>query len=758
MEFNLVDDITQFGLTGSLLVKNEAGSLNMLVNNHTNFQAIIIISVQDNESFTYKLEPYIFEIVDIKPVKYGDDPTPYYNFTLESELSFIARTHHWVSVLKFDQGIKTSPSYEAVYECLLNYFKRYISVSSNKQFYLEKDIYFVEGAPDTHELVEATLKKIPGDSTIAEAMHIIGQDACTSVWAEEDMEKEFQVFSQGAIYVPMFFRDEYADMQNMYVRAYEGVDHDDKTDSGSGTENSAGDATGQNNNDGQTAGAAQGTTTDQSAAAGSNNAAAVAAATAAQSQGGNSSGSGSNTATQSSGGQTTAGSKNNTAPSNGGGQAAGGNSLNISSQLAAATAAVRTAVNITASTIPASGQTSTAQQPATQQLASGNPQQNTTQTPASQHQAQPSAAGMVSADPATAINTGGQTAAQGAAAVSATSTTGQTSETQKENLTQSSKDYIAALLGDSTQKTPLYEHIDSDNTTEVQEAISGDSATASETYMVRRHYFLRNMYMPFDLAFKKEGFSIIFESFNPTYKVDEKGEMTVSDDEANYAPMYGYANSGLDDYRAYPIDNRASSTFWKNMIFCFVKGTGTGSSLVYFDWIYRYYHYNFLKTHKHQDSKILNIIPAFYTLQTSLKNAIKTASEKNKSELEANYKDFCELNSNLFILDSESPAKEIQFHIGKMLASFVLLNNSAEFVAPGKLFRRPNEIIKLNRSSNPPADDEENADLTSVEPNYIYTNNRDSNTTMLYVRQVVHMFKNNEYTNKIVGNKIYDLV
>lgn len=263
------------------------------------------------------------------------------------------------------------------------------------------------------------------------------------------------------------------------------------------------------------------------------------------------------------------------------------------------------------------------------------------------------------------------------------------------------------------------------------------------------------MYMPFQLAFGSKGKHIIFESFNPVMIPEKNGSNKLAPEELKYSSILGYTQTVLDNFVVYPIDNNASSTFWKNMIFSYTQGAGTGSSLVYFDWVYMYYHYNFLRTQIQQDGKYLNVLPSFYHVQKKMKEKINAAADdKDKNEAEADFKEFSELNSNLFVLDSESPIKEIQFHIGKMLASFILLNTGYEFSVPGKILRRPNEIIKINKSS---VESEDFGDaLKLTEPNTIYTTNSDSNTMMMYVRRVVHQFKNNNYTNRIFGNRIYD--
>lgn len=692
-EISIIDDATEFGLTAGMNFKNENGVLNLVINNHTLYQVVMIISFQDGISETYKLEPYIFDIVEMKPYTIAGDNTQYYEAILESDLTFLARTHHWVSLLKFDQSIKSAHSYEDVFQCILNYFKRHISVSSNKQLHLSKDLYFVDGSPDTHELVEATLKKIPGDSTIYEAVQIIMQDACTSVWAESDMAQTFQTFNQGAIYVPIFFRDEYSDLRDFYIQVFEGKAHDDLVAAPTAT---------------PTGDTASG---EQSSSTGDN--------------------------------------QQNANPVNpeGGGK-------NVDEKQSSTGEAV------------------------TDKAKDESPKPTTEDKPNDTK-------GLASASAETSVNTGGQGAA-GIAAVSDTAkpetpaktgeqptpaptnadtstATGNTSSNQTTSSAGSTSGANSSSTGDSNNKgkLPLREIIDNDKPTSVQKAVKDEEANTGTTTLVRRHYFLRNMYMPFQMAFADKDVSVIYESFNPEVikSSETKNENKLAPKEEKYAPILGYAETGFDGFISYPINNKISSTFWKNMVFCYVKGTGTGSSLVYFDWIYRYYHYNFLKTHKHKDGKYLNITPAFYLLQQSLKSDIKKAADDKKSDLESNYKEFCELNSNLFILSSEAPAKEIQFHIGKMLTSFVLLNSAVEFNVPGKIFRRPNEIIKVNKTSNPSSDDkDDNIDLISIDSNAMYTDRNSSNSALLYVRRVTHSFKGTSYMNKIYANRIYDVL
>ena len=93
---------------------------------------------------------------------------------------------------------------------------------------------------------------------------------------------------------------------------------------------------------------------------------------------------------------------------------------------------------------------------------------------------------------------------------------------------------------------------------------------------------------------------------------------------------------------------------------------------------------------------------------------------------------------------------ETQYHLGKMLTSFIMLNTSYSYVIEGSLFRRPNEIVKINRHIG-----KTNANI-DPNPNFPSGLKHDSKYTMVYVTNVKHQFKGTSFLNVISANKIYD--
>lgn len=213
-ELSIIDEIASFGPKGSMLINNSAGALNHIIHNHTIYQVVVIIS-QEGDSGQMKYEPYIFDITSIKPIAGKTGFNEKFMISLENEVEFIMKTHHWVSLLKFyNSQLSSATTYEAVWNIILDYVRKYINVTSNKTYYLEKNLFFANNGDDVNELIKATLKKIPGNATIHQAVSIISLDACSKVDPANDMESKFQIFTDGSITVPLFFRDEYSDLQN----------------------------------------------------------------------------------------------------------------------------------------------------------------------------------------------------------------------------------------------------------------------------------------------------------------------------------------------------------------------------------------------------------------------------------------------------------------------------------------------------------------------------------------------------------------
>jgi hypothetical protein len=106
---------------------------------------------------------------------------------------------------------------------------------------------------------------------------------------------------------------------------------------------------------------------------------------------------------------------------------------------------------------------------------------------------------------------------------------------------------------------------------------------------------------------------------------------------------------------------------------------------------------------------------------------------------------FDEYNSYTVVLKTSDTTNEALREMGKNLASLVLLNDTYSLSLIGNIRRRPNEIIKINVG-----------DLTQGQESQIplYTNLNQDSSIFIYVRKVTHVFKGDEYINKIVASKI----
>lgn len=295
------------------------------------------------------------------------------------------------------------------------------------------------------------------------------------------------------------------------------------------------------------------------------------------------------------------------------------------------------------------------------------------------------------------------------------------------------------------------------------------------TSVLLRTMFKRNISMPFYFAFGKD--KIIFESLNPdTDKEKENNNsntlVTKSDEEQEFNCILGQRVSPISSMTTNFMDMTVNNNKWKNMIFIYEsQDKGDGNFLLKFDWLFNLYNDVFLGQKFSKEKIITNILPDFYInekiglingsitkegankksasepAQIATESGIETDSEENSVELTE--KDFHEYNSNTFLIRSDNPTKETQYYVGKMLTSFIMLNTSYNYKIEGSLFRRPNEIVKINRHID---------QLGATDPNSSAPSGVDAKSkyTMVYVTNVKHMFKSKSYMNIVHANKIYD--
>lgn len=252
-----------------------------------------------------------------------------------------------------------------------------------------------------------------------------------------------------------------------------------------------------------------------------------------------------------------------------------------------------------------------------------------------------------------------------------------------------------------------------------------DASYQGSDGIFRRDFFLRDIFMPFALAFSQKD-SIIFESINP--HVDDTGNL--ADDENQFQCMNGRHQTEISNFTSQNINMEHIKKKWKNIIFVSTGADNNSSCLVYFNWIYNYFRDVFMG-----GKFALNVMPDFY-------------AKLCREGVSLDYKEaFEEANAYVKALQSEDPVTEALVEIGKNVASFVLLNTSYSFNMRGNLLFRPNEIIKLNKNKK----DDSNQETSFT------TDMSNSDYVLLYVSNVTHIFNGKSYTNRVMCNKIYEI-
>lgn len=256
----------------------------------------------------------------------------------------------------------------------------------------------------------------------------------------------------------------------------------------------------------------------------------------------------------------------------------------------------------------------------------------------------------------------------------------------------------------------------------------------SSLTLALRNITMRDFFMPFYLCFSytDKGGPYIFEDIN-----DGKIPMST---------LNGKINDNLQSLTFHSIDKATVDKRWKNAIFLSVNGSGSDCTLIFFDWFYKFFLKAFLNSSKVGGTSkyISNVIPDFYLF--SLRHGIGYAADAKEKTFNNM---FDEYNAYTVALDTKDTANEALREMGKNLASLVLLNDSFKLSLKGNLFRRPNEIIRLNV-----ADQQGGTDMQLP----IFTNLSGDSSLFVYIRQVTHVFKGDTYINNIIASKICESV
>ena len=258
--------------------------------------------------------------------------------------------------------------------------------------------------------------------------------------------------------------------------------------------------------------------------------------------------------------------------------------------------------------------------------------------------------------------------------------------------------------------------------------------------LMYRQMTMRDIYLPFFLAFAGDKYSAIYENINPT-TIDDK-----------LIPLNGEYRGNVYEMTYNPVKLRNMSKLWKNVIFVGVAGDSTSgtSTLIFFSWFYDFFTNVFLNESVYSGAikkMSPNVTPAFHAMMAAHNIAHYTGTINDKKKGFTSKID--EHNSYIYTSKTKDTLNECMRVMGKNVASFILVNDSYSFTIHGNLRRRPNEIIKYNYS--PLSDDGSTQNLT------ISTDIGMGDYTYMYVSQVIHKFIGNEYHNTIRAYKFADV-
>ena len=251
------------------------------------------------------------------------------------------------------------------------------------------------------------------------------------------------------------------------------------------------------------------------------------------------------------------------------------------------------------------------------------------------------------------------------------------------------------------------------------------------TMLLYRQMTMRDIFMPFLLAFGSDKYEGIFEDINP--QENSKSVFTFN----------GVVKEELQDIQYDPIRIKDLNKLWKNVIFIACAGDSTSgdSTLIFFEWFYDYFTSVFLNESiepGQSKNKIATACPAFHKMMLSEQIAHGSATNANDKGF-INKVD--EHNSYIYATRTKDTINECMRLMGKNIASFVLANDTYTFTIKGNIRRRPNEIIKVGYKAAPSD--------TAIRPITLSTGIFDANHTFLYVSAITHTFIGQNYTNTI---------
>lgn len=224
--FMMNDILGNFGLTACVELFNDGGCYDTVLQRHNCYHFVVTISILGDGDDSVKLEPYVFDIVNVEPLPPKSSHERRMKLNLVDLITSVAKQHSIASVIKCYPNIVNSSSYKEVFKCILGYIKKYFKSNYLFKVDFKKTARFMNESTDFSSLVNNSFKRISRSASIFEAMKILMNDAATAIQAPEEFKRDFSYVAD--VSLPFFFRDEYPDAHNVYLKVWDSNNPDIK--------------------------------------------------------------------------------------------------------------------------------------------------------------------------------------------------------------------------------------------------------------------------------------------------------------------------------------------------------------------------------------------------------------------------------------------------------------------------------------------------------------------------------------------------
>lgn len=239
-KLSLIDDITQFGMQGNIIISNNSNILNSILENRDNYYFSIIFTLFTDivNSNYYKFEPYLFDIISCNPISSDNDKSMIYSLELKDIYSSIAQDTSFQTILnETTLNLSTATTFTQFFKVIYQFFKYYIENNINDKTKLvlkgsasndiinilnkQLDDFYINEESDNIEankILENTKKLITGNQSTLDVIKILLKFACSKI-NTSTIQNTPQVDSTVSDFFlsPIFPREEYICLSKQYV-------------------------------------------------------------------------------------------------------------------------------------------------------------------------------------------------------------------------------------------------------------------------------------------------------------------------------------------------------------------------------------------------------------------------------------------------------------------------------------------------------------------------------------------------------------